>query len=352
MKTTTLLLALVAGYLVPHTALAAEAPVAGAPAGADNFYRSPTVSGERVSFRNQYQMNVVGTLYRPQGLDRGSRAPAIIVGHPMGAVKEQSAQLYAQKLAEQGFVTLAIDLPFWGESDGEPRNLVAPELYVEAFSASVDYLGTRDFIDRDRIGVLGICGSGSFSIAAAKLDPRLKAIATVSMYDMGAVTRQGLKKSLGGEQRRAMLQQAAEQRYAEFESGKGVFLDYLPATLPADADPVTREFWAFYRTPRGAAVPAGYTLEQTQNRMLTSEVRFMNFYPFNDIETISPRPLLFITGSEAHSREFSEEAYRLAGQPKELFVVPGAGHVDLYDRTDLIPFDKLGRFFQQHLAAR
>lgn len=352
MKTTTLLFALVASYLVPHTALAAEAPVAGAPAGADNFYRSPTVFGERVSFHNQYQMNVVGTLYRPQGLDRSSRAPAIIVGHPMGAVKEQSAQLYAQKLAEQGFLTLAIDLPFWGESDGGPRNLVAPELYVEAFSASVDYLGTRDFIDRDRIGVLGICGSGSFSIAAAKLDPRLKAIATVSMYDMGAVTRQGLKKSLSSEQRRSMLQQAAEQRYAEFESGKGVFLDYLPATLPDDADPVTREFWAFYRTPRGAAVPAGYTLEQTQNRMLTSEVRFMNFYPFNDIETISPRPLLFITGSEAHSREFSEEAYRLAGQPKELFVVPGAGHVDLYDRTDLIPFDKLGRFFQQHLAAR
>ncbi|MBD8643176.1 alpha/beta hydrolase [Stenotrophomonas sp. CFBP 13724] len=351
MKTTTLLLALVASYLVPHTALAADAPAAAAPAGADNFYGSPTVSGERVSFRNQYQMNVVGTLYRPQGLDRGSRAPAIIVGHPMGAVKEQSAQLYAQKLAEQGFVTLAIDLPFWGESDGEPRNLVAPELYVAAFSASVDYLGTRDFIERDRIGVLGICGSGSFSIAAAKLDPRLKAVATVSMYDMGAVTRQGLNKSLSREQRRAMLEQAAQQRYAEFEHGKGIFLDYLPVTLPADADPVTREFWAFYRTPRGAAVPAGYTLQQTQNRMLTSEVRFMNFYPFNDIETISPRPLLFITGSEAHSREFSEAAYRLAGQPKELFVVPGAGHVDLYDRTDLIPFDKLGRFFQQHLAA-
>lgn len=352
MKRTPLLLALIASAFAPSAVMAADVAAAAKPVGADNFYTSASVSGERVSFRNQYQMTVVGTLYRPKTMRDDARAPAIIVGHPMGAVKEQSAQLYAQKLAEQGFVTLAIDLPFWGESQGEPRNLVAPDMYVEAFSASVDFLGTRDFIDRDRIGVLGICGSGSFSIAAAKIDPRLKAIATVSMYDMGAVTRNGLKHSQSAEQRRALLQQAAEQRYSEFESGKGIFLNYLPATLPADADPVTREFWAFYRTPRGAAVPKGYTLEQTQNRMLTSEVRFMNFYPFNDIETISPRPMLFIAGSDAHSREFSEDAYRLAAQPKELYIVPGAGHVDLYDRTDLIPFAKLASFFQQNLAAR
>jgi fermentation-respiration switch protein FrsA (DUF1100 family) len=352
MKPTTLLLALVASHLVPVTVQAADAPTVATPTGADNFYQSGTVSGERVSFRTQYAMNVVGTLYRPAGLAHDGRAPAVIVGHPMGAVKEQSAQLYAQKLAEQGFVTLAIDLPFWGESDGTPRNLVAPDMYVEAFSASVDYLGTRDFIDRDRIGVLGICGSGGFSIAAAKLDTRLRAVATVSMYDMGAVTRNGLKGALSRTQRHALLEKAAEQRYSEFISGKGIFMDYLPVTLADDADPVTREFWPFYRTARGAAVPKGYTLEQTQNRMLTSEVRFMNFYPFNDIDTISPRPMLFITGSDAHSREFSEAAYRLAGQPKELYVVPDAGHVDLYDRVDRIPFAKLGAFFQQHLAAR
>jgi hypothetical protein len=352
MKRTSLLLALITSAFAPLTVMAADVPVAEKPAGADNFYRSADVSRERVTFRNQYQMSVVGTLYRPKTRRGNEHAPAIIVGHPMGAVKEQSAQLYAQKLAEQGFVTLAIDLPFWGESQGEPRNLVAPEIYVEAFSASVDYLGTREFIDRERIGVLGICGSGSFSIAAAKLDPRLKAVATVSMYDMGAVTRNGLKHSQSADQRKALLEKAAEQRYTEFDSGKGVFLDYLPATLPPDADPVTREFWDFYRTTRGAALPKGYTLEQTQNRMLTSEVRFMNFYPFNDIETILPRPMLFIAGSEAHSREFSEDAYRLAGQPKELYIVPGAGHVDLYDRTDLIPFAKLGSFFRQNLAER
>jgi fermentation-respiration switch protein FrsA (DUF1100 family) len=201
--------------------------------------------------------------------------------------------------------------------------------------------------------VLGICGSGSFAISAAKMDPRLRAIATVSMYDMGDVTRNGLGQSVSLEQRKAMLAKAAEQRYTEFTTGKGIFLDYLPTQLPADADAdaVTREFWAFYRTPRGIAIPKGRTLETTQNRMLTSEVRFVNFYPFNDIETISPRPMLFIAGSEAHSLEFSQKAYALAGQPKELYLVPGAGHVDLYDRVDRIPFDKLTRFFVANLSA-
>ncbi|MYM22193.1 hypothetical protein GTP46_06005 [Duganella sp. FT135W] len=319
--------------------------------GADNFYQSDKVSIQKVHFKNQYQMAVVGNLVTPKNLNRRAQAPAIIVGHPMGAVKEQSSMLYAQKLAEQGFVTLAIDLSFWGESYGQPRNLVAPELYSEAFSAAVDYLGTQDFIDRNRIGVLGICGSGGFAISAAKIDPRMKAIATVSMYDMGAVTRNGLKHSVTLEQRKALLVKAAEQRYREFATGKGEFLNYLPVKPTADTDPVTREFWEFYRTPRGIAIPKGRTLELTQNRMLSSEVRFMNFYPFNDIETIAPRPLLFIAGDQAHSKEFSEEAYRLAAEPKELAWVAGAGHVDLYDRITLIPWDKLTKFFTQHLAA-
>jgi fermentation-respiration switch protein FrsA (DUF1100 family) len=317
---------------------------------ANNFYRSDAVEIQKVSFKNQYSMQVAGNLVLPRQRNRSGHAPAVIVGHPMGAVKEQSSMLYAQKLAEQGFVTLAIDLPFWGESDGQPRNLVAPELYTEAFSAAVDFLGTRDFIDRNRIGVLGICGSGGFSIAAAKLDPRLRAVATVSMYDMGAVTRNGLNHTVSLEQRKALLAKAAEQRYSEFTTGEGTFLSYLPREPGPDTDPVTREFWEFYRTPRGIAIPAGRTLEQTQNRMLTSEVRFVNFYPFNDIDTISPRPMLFITGDQAHSREFSEDAFRRAANPKELLWVRGAGHVDLYDRVDLIPFEKLTTFFAQNLA--
>lgn len=317
--------------------------------GADNFYKSDKVTLEKVTFKNQYQMNVVGNLFIPKDIDPKAKNPAIIIGHPMGAVKEQGSSLYAQKLAEQGFVTLAIDLSFFGESEGTPRNAVLPELFTESFNAAVDYLGTRPFVDRNRIGVLGICGSGSFAISAAKIDPRLKAIATVSMYDMGSVTRNGLRKGQSLEQRKAMIAAAADQRYVEFTGGPTKWVDYLPLELPADADAVRREFWDYYRTPRGAAVPADRTLEGTQNRPISSEVKFVNFYPFEDIETISPRPMLFITGSEAHSREFSEDAYKRAGQPKELLIVPGAGHVDLYDRVNLIPFGKVTEFFKTNL---
>lgn len=317
--------------------------------GADNFFKSDKVTTQKVTFKNQYQMSVAGNLYMPKGVDPGARNPAIIVGHPMGAVKEQSANLYAQKLAEQGFVTLSLDLSFWGESEGQPRNAVAPDSYAEDFSAAVDYLGTRPFVDRQRIGVLGICGSGSFVISAAKIDPRMKAIATVSMYDMGAVNRNALNHSQSVEQRKQILVAAAEQRYAEFTGSPTKYTGGTVHALTADTDPIQREFYDFYRTPRGQYTPKGGSPQTTTQPTLTSNVKFMNFYPFNDIETISPRPMLFITGDKAHSREFSKEAYRLAGQPKELVIVPGAGHVDLYDRVDLIPFDKLAAFYRANL---
>ncbi|WP_447802608.1 alpha/beta hydrolase [Pseudomonas serbica] len=317
--------------------------------GADNFFESDKVTVQKVSFKNQYQFNVVGNLFMPKGLDSATRSPAIIVGHPMGAVKEQSSNLYAQKLAEQGFVTLALDLSFWGESEGRPRNAVLPDMYAEDFSAAVDYLGTRPFIDRQRIGALGICGSGSFVISAAKIDPRMKAIATVSMYDMGAANRNGLKHSQTLEARKLLIAAAAEQRYTEFMGGKIEFTGGTVQELNADTHPVQREFFDFYRTPRGEFTPAGSTPQQTTRPTLSSNTKFMNFYPFVDIESISPRPMLFIAGENAHSREFSEEAFRLAGEPKELVIVPNAGHVDLYDRVDLIPFAKLTRFFQEHL---
>jgi fermentation-respiration switch protein FrsA (DUF1100 family) len=188
--------------------------------GAANFYTSDRVTVQKVAFRNQYRMNVAGNLFTPAGFDRGATTPALVVGHPMGAVKEQSANLYATKMAEQGFVTLSIDLPFWGESEGEPRNLVAPDAYTEAFNAAVDFLGTRPFVDRNRIGAIGVCGSGSFVISAAKIDPRLRAVATVSMYDMGAATRHALNRSQTLEQRREIIAAAAEQRYAEFTGGE------------------------------------------------------------------------------------------------------------------------------------
>lgn len=318
--------------------------------GADNFYKSDQVTMQRVTFRNQYNMQVVGNLFIPKDVDQNTNHPAIIVGHPMGAVKEQSANLYAQKLAEQGFITLSLDLSFWGESEGQPRNVVAPDIYAEDFSAAVDFLGTQSLVDRERIGVLGICGSGSFAISAAKIDPRMKAIATVSMYDMGAANRNGLRRSTTLEQRKEVIAAAAEQRYAEFTGGETQYTGGTVHELNENSTPIEREFYDFYRTPRGEYTPEGSSPQLTTHPTLTSNVKFLNFYPFNDIETISPRPMLFITGDNAHSKEFSEDAYQRAAEPKQLYIVPNAGHVDLYDRVNLIPWDKLASFFNQHLS--
>lgn len=317
--------------------------------GADNFYKSTKVDMQKVTFENQYKMKVTGNLFTPKNMTSNGKNSAVVVGHPMGAVKEQSSNLYAQKLAEQGIVTLAVDLSFWGESEGLPRNLVSPDIYAETFSAAVDYLGTRPFIDREKIGALGICGSGSFVISAAKIDPRIKAVATVSMYDMGAANRNALNHSLTLEQRKEILAEAAEQRYVEFTGGKTKYTSGTVHELTENSTPIEREFYDFYRTERAEFTPEGADPETTTHPTFTSNVKFMNFYPFNDIETISPRPMLFITGSEAHSREFSEDAYARAAEPKELLVVEGAGHVDLYDRVNLIPFDRLTSFFKTNL---
>lgn len=302
-----------------------------------------------VTFKNQFDMDVAGHLFIPKNLDRNSKHPAIIIGHPMGAVKEQSADVYASNLADRGFITLAIDLSFWGESAGKPRNAVAPDIYAEDFSAAVDFLGTRDFVDRNNIGVLGVCGSGSFVISAAKIDPRMKAIATVSMYDMGSASRDALNHSQTLEQRKEIQKAAAEQRYVEFTGGKTQYVGGTVHKLDENTDPIQREFFAFYRTPRGEYTPKGSSSDLTTHPTLSSVIKFNNFYPFNDIETISPRPMLFITGDHAHSREFSEDAYKRAAEPKELLVIPNAGHVDLYDKTDLIPFDRIQAFFTKNL---
>ena len=307
---------------------------------ADNFYKSNAVNVEKVSFLNQYKMRVGGNLFLPKDMKAGEKYPAIIVGHPMGAVKEQSANLYATKLAERGF---------WGESEGEPRNAVLPDVYSEDFSAAMDFLGTRPFINRERIGVIGICGSGSFAISAAKIDPRLKAVATISMYDMGAANRNGLNHSLTLAQRKQIIADAAEQRYVEFQGGATKYTSGTVHEITEKSNPIEREFYDFYRTPRGEFTPAGSSPLLTTHPTLSSNTKFMNFYPFNDIETISPRPLLFITGDQAHSKEFSEDAYKRAAEPKELYYVAGAGHVDLYDRVELIPFDKLESFFKANL---
>ncbi len=311
--------------------------------GADNFYVSDQVTVRKVSFKNKYEMKVVGNLFVPNNLSRGTTHPALVVGHPMGAVKEQSANLYATKMAEQGYIALSFDLSFWGESAGKPGNSVSPDIYAEDFSASVDYLRSQPFVDKERVGAIGICGSGSFVISAAKIDSRIKAIATVSMYDMGAANRDGLQKSVSLEQRKAMIAEASARRDIEFTGGAIQYATGAPDELTARSSAVDREFYDFYRTARG------YHPKTTTHPTLVTDIKFLNFHPFNDLELVAPRPLLFISGDQAHSREFSEEAYRLATGPKELFWVPGAGHVDLYDRVGLIPFDKLTAFFRTTL---
>ncbi|WP_206731613.1 alpha/beta hydrolase [Companilactobacillus metriopterae] len=310
--------------------------------GADNWYKSDKVTQTKVSFKNIYGMKIVGNLFVPKGLDKTKENPAIIVGAPFGAVKEQSSNLYAQKMADKGFVTLSFDQVFYGESDGSPKGSVEHDLYSESFSAAADYLTTLNYVDNDRIGVLGICASGGFSISAAKIDSRLKAIATVSMYDLGEMARSGINNSQSIEQRKANIKAASDERTA-VANGKPIqYIGGTPETITPDSDPISKEFYDFYRTQRGAA---GTTTQMTQE----SSAKFINFYPLEDMETIAPRPLLFIAGDHAHSLSFSQEAYEKASGPKELYIVKNAGHVDLYDRTDLIPFEKLDSFFSNNL---
>jgi fermentation-respiration switch protein FrsA (DUF1100 family) len=313
------------------------------------FKVSENVTLYRVTFKNQYKLDVVGHLFIPNDFDQKEKHPAIIVGHPMGAVKEQSADVYASNMADRGFISMAIDLSYWGESGGDTRNAVAPEMYAEDFSAAVDFLGTRPFVDRDNIGIIGVCGSGSFVISAAKIDPRMKAIATVSMYDMGSASRNALNHSQTLEQRKKIQTEAAEQRYVEFMKGETKYTGGTVHELDERTHPIQREFYEFYRTPRGEFTPKGGSPLTTTHPTLSSNTKFNNFYPFNDIETISPRPMLFITGDKAHSKEFSEDAYKRAAEPKELYYVKNAGHVDLYDKLEFIPFDKLTTFFKEYL---
>lgn len=307
------------------------------------FPKSDHATIERVSFYNRLGVNLVADMYIPKGMDRNNKHAAIIVGHPFGGSKEQSSGLYAQTLAERGFVTLAFDLSRYGESGGQPHGFASPEGFAEDFSAAVDFIGTRGFVDRNRIGVIGICGSGCFSIAAASVDPRIRALATVSMYDMGRNSRQGLNDVMTLEERKAILEEVAAQRWREAEGEPVKFNQGTPESIDDDSDPIAREFFDYYRTPRGQHPRV------TTNTSVNSTQAFMLFFPFEMIATISPRPLLFIAGEKAHSRYFSEDAYRRAVEPKELYLVKGAGRVDLYDRTELIPFDKLTAFFTQNL---
>ena len=302
---------------------------------AKTFQTDPTITVRKVFYKNRYDIMLCAEMYLPKDFNEAQHYAALIIGHPFGAVKEQCSGLYAQEMARRGYVTLAFDASYQGESGGEPRHTVSPDALVEDFSASVDWLGLQPFIDRNRIGVIGICGSGGFSVCAASLDPRIKALATVSMYDMGRATRNGLGDSMTDEQRRKLLDEVAEQRWKEAETGEARIRFGTPEKLLGNANAVQKEFFDYYRNPLRGYHP------RYQGIRFTSQAALMNFYPFAMIKEISPRPVLFIAGEHAHSRYFSEDAYQEASEPKELYIVPGANHVDLYDRMDKIPFEKI-----------
>lgn len=311
------------------------------------FDLSDDVTVEKVTYKNRYGIEVSAEMYTSKTLDRSKRHPAIIIGTPYGGVKEQGAGIYAMTLARRGFVTLAFDESFNGESGGEPRHVSSPDIFVEDFSAGVDFIGTRPFVDRNRIGVIGICGSSGFAVTAAQVDKRIKAVVTASMYDMSRVNHYGWEDSMSKEEYDKMLDRLGEQRWEDFEKGGPQYIPSFPEevtdSVPAGLDPISAEFWEYYAMERGHNPRArgGFTT--------TSNMAFINFPLMNYIETISPRPILFIIGENAHSRYFSEDAYRRAAEPKELYIVPGARHIDLYDRTDMIPFDKIESFFREYL---
>ena len=313
---------------------------------ADNyiFELSDEVTRQPISYKNRFGIEVAADLYLSKDFDESKKHAAIIVGAPYGGVKEQGPGIYAQNMAERGFVALTFDPSYNGFSGGEPRHLSSPDLFVEDFSAAVDYVGTRPFVDRDQIGVIGICGSGGFGISAAQVDRRIKAIATISMYDISRYISKGFMDSLTEEESNQMLDAVAEQRYVDFEGKEPVLTPRgAPFVFDDNADPIGREFGEFYSTLRG------YHPNSITQFTVTSSMSFMNFPLLTHIKSISPRPILFVIGEHAHSRYFSEDAYKLAEEPKELYIVPNAGHVDLYDKTDLIPFDKLEAFFTENL---
>lgn len=303
------------------------------------------VKMEKVSFPNRFYNNVAGDLYFPPGYTAGKKYAAIVVGHPFGGVKEQTSGLHARKMAERGYITLAFDATHYGESGGYPRYIESPESRVEDFSAAVDFLSNHCSVNADAIGVIGICGGGGYSVSAAQIDHRIKAVATISMYDMGRARRQGLGDVITYDQRMRTLDDIGKQRTKEFAGAARKDIAAIPAQLSPDDTENTREFFDYYRTSRG-----GHP-NSTTGYSYTSLAPMMNFFPFVQIETISPRPLLFIVGERAVSAYFSEDAYNKAIEPKELFVVPGASHVDLYDRPEYmsVSLPQLDSFFKQYL---
>lgn len=325
------------------------------------FQLDDKVNRQAVTFKNRYGITVAGDLYTPKEIDN-QKLPALVLSGPFGAVKEQSSGLYANELAARGFVTLAFDPSFTGESGGEIRNVASPDIFTEDFSAAVDYIGLLPSVDRERIGVMAICGLSGMALTAATSDSRIKAVATASMYDMSRSMSRGHEDGYTLEQRKKIVDYLSAQRWADAENGsyavglhevpfdeKGKLIKgerILPELLPENPSPVLAAFFDYYRTPRGFHPRS---INSTTAWTATTPMAFFIFPMHANIELISPRPIMLVAGENAHSRYYSEDVYRQASDPKELVIVPGADHVDLYDKTDLIPFGKLEAFFKANL---
>lgn len=325
------------------------------------FPKSDKVDHQKVTFKNRFGITLAADLYSPK--DRtDQRLAALVLSGPFGAVKEQSSGLYANELAASGFVTLAFDPSFTGESGGEVRNVASPDIFTEDFSAAVDYIGLLPSVDRNRIGVMAICGLSSMALTAASSDSRIKAIATASMYDMSRSISKGYRDFYSKEQRHQLIDYFSQQRWVDAEKGnyalglhevpfdeKGNILKgnhLMPERLPQNPHPILADFYGYYKTKRGYHPRS---INSTSAWTATTPMSFFCFPLMANIEMISPRPIILIAGENAHSRYYSEDAYKMAAEPKELVIVPGATHCDLYDKKDMIPFDKIRKFFNENL---
>jgi len=310
------------------------------------FQLSDKVIRQKVSFKNRYGITLSGDLYLPKNTGN-EKLSALAISGPFGAVKQQSSGLYANQMAERGFIALAFDPSYTGESGGEPRNLASPEINTEDFSAAVDFLGLQKKVERNKIGIIGICGFGGFALNATAIDKRVKAVAATSLYDMTRVMSKGYNDSVTLEQRTKTLENLGQQRWKDAEQGKPADgARNLPKKLEGDEPQFVKEYFDYYRTPRGFQVNS---VNSNGAWLVTNPISFMNMPILAYVKEISPRPMLLIAGEKAHSRYFSEDIFKVANEPKELIIIPNAIHVDLYDKVDVIPFDKLKSFFYDNL---
>ena len=309
------------------------------------FPKSDKVDHKKVTFHNRYGITLAADMYTPKSVV--GKLPAIAVSGPFGAVKEQSSGLYAQKMAELGFLTIAFDPSYTGESGGTPRYVASPDINTEDFCAAVDFLSVQENVDPERIGIIGICGWGGMAINAAAIDTRIKATAAMTMYDMTRVTANGYFDAEDSEQARFEKKKAMNaQRIEDYKSGSYALAGGVVDPLPEDAPQFVKDYYAYYKTPRGYH---SRSLNSNGGWNVTSSLSFLNM-PILQYSNEIRSAVLLVHGEKAHSRYFSETAYsKLTGDNKELLIIPGANHTDLYDQMDIIPFEKLNAFFTEYL---